>query len=248
MKCNSYGKNLRNVSNLLKVKAKDASPDASLTTQKKINKEIYEFLLYLLKQYTKSTSEYRTVLISSKQRDLLNDSNQFYLWMLSALKQIKGKMCVRNREELEEAVKEKEVASEGYLKKTKSCNLTNGIRSTLKVIQDMEDERVKSKVNKYEVEINKLLEENQQLKKRLEDCNHPYTTSIVRRALKLHNYIAEKCNSPLITDNDGPWEIVDSFTKQARTYIRMTEKNLSLIHICRCRRYAVCRSRWSPYH
>eukprot|EP00826_Nyctotherus_ovalis_P022414 TRINITY_DN17393_c0_g1_i2.p1 TRINITY_DN17393_c0_g1~~TRINITY_DN17393_c0_g1_i2.p1 ORF type:complete len:285 (+),score=29.29 TRINITY_DN17393_c0_g1_i2:382-1236(+) len=25
-------------------------------------------------------------------------------------------------------------------------------------------------------------------------------------------------------------------------------QNLSLIHICRCRRYAVCRSRWSPYH
>eukprot|EP00826_Nyctotherus_ovalis_P050650 TRINITY_DN6239_c0_g1_i1.p1 TRINITY_DN6239_c0_g1~~TRINITY_DN6239_c0_g1_i1.p1 ORF type:complete len:123 (-),score=46.03 TRINITY_DN6239_c0_g1_i1:7-375(-) len=24
--------------------------------------------------------------------------------------------------------------------------------------------------------------------------------------------------------------------------------NLSLIHICRCRRYAVCRSRWSPNH
>eukprot|EP00826_Nyctotherus_ovalis_P008030 TRINITY_DN12072_c0_g2_i1.p1 TRINITY_DN12072_c0_g2~~TRINITY_DN12072_c0_g2_i1.p1 ORF type:complete len:510 (+),score=105.61 TRINITY_DN12072_c0_g2_i1:61-1590(+) len=27
-----------------------------------------------------------------------------------------------------------------------------------------------------------------------------------------------------------------------------TSFNLSLIHICRCRRYAVCRSRWSPYH
>eukprot|EP00826_Nyctotherus_ovalis_P046953 TRINITY_DN5347_c0_g1_i2.p1 TRINITY_DN5347_c0_g1~~TRINITY_DN5347_c0_g1_i2.p1 ORF type:complete len:192 (-),score=35.70 TRINITY_DN5347_c0_g1_i2:20-595(-) len=25
-------------------------------------------------------------------------------------------------------------------------------------------------------------------------------------------------------------------------------EELSLIHICRCRRYAVCRSRWSPYH
>eukprot|EP00826_Nyctotherus_ovalis_P027124 TRINITY_DN21151_c0_g1_i2.p2 TRINITY_DN21151_c0_g1~~TRINITY_DN21151_c0_g1_i2.p2 ORF type:complete len:110 (+),score=16.90 TRINITY_DN21151_c0_g1_i2:196-525(+) len=25
-------------------------------------------------------------------------------------------------------------------------------------------------------------------------------------------------------------------------------QGLSLIHICRCRRYAVCRSRWSPYH
>eukprot|EP00826_Nyctotherus_ovalis_P061729 TRINITY_DN8812_c0_g1_i2.p1 TRINITY_DN8812_c0_g1~~TRINITY_DN8812_c0_g1_i2.p1 ORF type:complete len:229 (+),score=76.91 TRINITY_DN8812_c0_g1_i2:72-758(+) len=26
------------------------------------------------------------------------------------------------------------------------------------------------------------------------------------------------------------------------------DQELSLIHICRCRRYAVCRSRWSPYH
>ena len=24
--------------------------------------------------------------------------------------------------------------------------------------------------------------------------------------------------------------------------------DLSLIHICRCRRYSLCRSRWSPYH
>eukprot|EP00826_Nyctotherus_ovalis_P028310 TRINITY_DN2237_c0_g2_i8.p3 TRINITY_DN2237_c0_g2~~TRINITY_DN2237_c0_g2_i8.p3 ORF type:complete len:112 (-),score=23.31 TRINITY_DN2237_c0_g2_i8:24-359(-) len=31
-------------------------------------------------------------------------------------------------------------------------------------------------------------------------------------------------------------------------YARETLYNLSLIHICRCRRYAVCRSRWSPYH
>eukprot|EP00826_Nyctotherus_ovalis_P022544 TRINITY_DN17455_c0_g2_i1.p1 TRINITY_DN17455_c0_g2~~TRINITY_DN17455_c0_g2_i1.p1 ORF type:complete len:242 (-),score=30.30 TRINITY_DN17455_c0_g2_i1:15-740(-) len=30
---------------------------------------------------------------------------------------------------------------------------------------------------------------------------------------------------------------------------RLLERcDLSLIHICRCRRYAVCRSRWSPYH
>eukprot|EP00826_Nyctotherus_ovalis_P003154 TRINITY_DN10639_c0_g1_i4.p1 TRINITY_DN10639_c0_g1~~TRINITY_DN10639_c0_g1_i4.p1 ORF type:complete len:863 (-),score=194.43 TRINITY_DN10639_c0_g1_i4:27-2615(-) len=28
----------------------------------------------------------------------------------------------------------------------------------------------------------------------------------------------------------------------------LTSLWLSLIHICRCRRYAVCRSRWSPYH
>eukprot|EP00826_Nyctotherus_ovalis_P053041 TRINITY_DN6828_c0_g1_i1.p1 TRINITY_DN6828_c0_g1~~TRINITY_DN6828_c0_g1_i1.p1 ORF type:complete len:131 (+),score=23.66 TRINITY_DN6828_c0_g1_i1:67-459(+) len=30
--------------------------------------------------------------------------------------------------------------------------------------------------------------------------------------------------------------------------LMFTEIALSLIHICRCRRYAVCRSRWSPYH
>eukprot|EP00826_Nyctotherus_ovalis_P046272 TRINITY_DN5207_c0_g2_i1.p1 TRINITY_DN5207_c0_g2~~TRINITY_DN5207_c0_g2_i1.p1 ORF type:complete len:157 (+),score=52.94 TRINITY_DN5207_c0_g2_i1:67-537(+) len=28
---------------------------------------------------------------------------------------------------------------------------------------------------------------------------------------------------------------------------KAVQNNLSLIHICRCRRYAVCRSRWSPY-
>eukprot|EP00826_Nyctotherus_ovalis_P021666 TRINITY_DN17035_c0_g3_i3.p2 TRINITY_DN17035_c0_g3~~TRINITY_DN17035_c0_g3_i3.p2 ORF type:complete len:130 (-),score=19.36 TRINITY_DN17035_c0_g3_i3:13-402(-) len=31
-------------------------------------------------------------------------------------------------------------------------------------------------------------------------------------------------------------------------YSTSTHLVLSLIHICRCRRYAVCRSRWSPYH
>eukprot|EP00826_Nyctotherus_ovalis_P039006 TRINITY_DN3709_c0_g1_i4.p2 TRINITY_DN3709_c0_g1~~TRINITY_DN3709_c0_g1_i4.p2 ORF type:complete len:101 (+),score=18.48 TRINITY_DN3709_c0_g1_i4:180-482(+) len=30
--------------------------------------------------------------------------------------------------------------------------------------------------------------------------------------------------------------------------LKYTGNKLSLIHICRCRRYAVCRSRWSPYH
>eukprot|EP00826_Nyctotherus_ovalis_P021562 TRINITY_DN16989_c0_g1_i2.p1 TRINITY_DN16989_c0_g1~~TRINITY_DN16989_c0_g1_i2.p1 ORF type:complete len:195 (+),score=45.13 TRINITY_DN16989_c0_g1_i2:234-818(+) len=31
-------------------------------------------------------------------------------------------------------------------------------------------------------------------------------------------------------------------------YLIRNSNDLSLIHICRCRRYAVCRSRWSPYH
>eukprot|EP00826_Nyctotherus_ovalis_P010013 TRINITY_DN12656_c0_g1_i13.p1 TRINITY_DN12656_c0_g1~~TRINITY_DN12656_c0_g1_i13.p1 ORF type:complete len:283 (+),score=45.38 TRINITY_DN12656_c0_g1_i13:70-918(+) len=32
------------------------------------------------------------------------------------------------------------------------------------------------------------------------------------------------------------------------TSVEQRVYGLSLIHICRCRRYAVCRSRWSPYH
>ena len=32
------------------------------------------------------------------------------------------------------------------------------------------------------------------------------------------------------------------------TYKEYQEEVLSLIHICRCRRYSLCRSRWSPYH
>ena len=34
----------------------------------------------------------------------------------------------------------------------------------------------------------------------------------------------------------------------SRTFFAHSEMFLSLIHIWRCRRYAVCRSRWSPYH
>eukprot|EP00826_Nyctotherus_ovalis_P024920 TRINITY_DN19232_c0_g1_i1.p1 TRINITY_DN19232_c0_g1~~TRINITY_DN19232_c0_g1_i1.p1 ORF type:complete len:221 (-),score=30.04 TRINITY_DN19232_c0_g1_i1:10-672(-) len=37
-------------------------------------------------------------------------------------------------------------------------------------------------------------------------------------------------------------------TAIASTKITAMTSHLSLIHICRCRRYAVCRSRWSPYH
>ena len=32
------------------------------------------------------------------------------------------------------------------------------------------------------------------------------------------------------------------------SYINCSAAILSLIHICRCRRYSLCRSRWSPYH
>eukprot|EP00826_Nyctotherus_ovalis_P046572 TRINITY_DN5277_c0_g1_i6.p1 TRINITY_DN5277_c0_g1~~TRINITY_DN5277_c0_g1_i6.p1 ORF type:complete len:456 (-),score=75.07 TRINITY_DN5277_c0_g1_i6:20-1387(-) len=44
--------------------------------------------------------------------------------------------------------------------------------------------------------------------------------------------------------------IISNKEKNGRDNLIMIEEylKLSLIHICRCRRYAVCRSRWSPYH
>eukprot|EP00826_Nyctotherus_ovalis_P012304 TRINITY_DN13238_c0_g1_i1.p1 TRINITY_DN13238_c0_g1~~TRINITY_DN13238_c0_g1_i1.p1 ORF type:complete len:247 (-),score=57.15 TRINITY_DN13238_c0_g1_i1:8-748(-) len=40
---------------------------------------------------------------------------------------------------------------------------------------------------------------------------------------------------------------VSIIAKSLAKFFVITQE-LSLIHICRCRRYAVCRSRWSPYH
>ena len=37
-------------------------------------------------------------------------------------------------------------------------------------------------------------------------------------------------------------------TKNSEKQQKAPEKQLSLIHIWRCRRYSLCRSRWSPYH
>ena len=44
--------------------------------------------------------------------------------------------------------------------------------------------------------------------------------------------------------------VPQAFTPSLKLYYRhtCTLLGLSLIHIWRCRRYAVCRSRWSPYH
>eukprot|EP00826_Nyctotherus_ovalis_P022380 TRINITY_DN17376_c0_g2_i1.p1 TRINITY_DN17376_c0_g2~~TRINITY_DN17376_c0_g2_i1.p1 ORF type:complete len:204 (+),score=0.01 TRINITY_DN17376_c0_g2_i1:32-613(+) len=52
----------------------------------------------------------------------------------------------------------------------------------------------------------------------------------------------------------GTYKTLSDFEYYGRTVKNVSrnvfniKKSLSLIHICRCRRYAVCRSRWSPYH
>jgi hypothetical protein len=229
MKCNSSSKKtLKNSSILLKAKSKEeVNCDSLIAAQYKINKEVQEFIMWLIREHMKLNKETEAVISKGNQRGLLSDSNQFYLWVISSFKLIRENLnnsyaaIKAERDELVNQLQEK-AKDEVHLQKIQSCNLTNGIRSTLKVIQDMEDERVKSKVNKYEAEINDLLEENEQLKKRL---NNSHTTAIVHKVLKLHNYIAEKCEKPIINDYSNPWEVIDLFTKQTRMYIKMTEKN-----------------------
>eukprot|EP00826_Nyctotherus_ovalis_P027764 TRINITY_DN2172_c0_g1_i17.p2 TRINITY_DN2172_c0_g1~~TRINITY_DN2172_c0_g1_i17.p2 ORF type:complete len:221 (-),score=28.20 TRINITY_DN2172_c0_g1_i17:22-684(-) len=46
----------------------------------------------------------------------------------------------------------------------------------------------------------------------------------------------------------APIHIYEHIKDKKITSEQCIEYILSLIHICRCRRYAVCRSRWSPYH
>ena len=48
--------------------------------------------------------------------------------------------------------------------------------------------------------------------------------------------------------NFNSFSLLNKFLKFAFNPMFFDYKFLSLIHIWRCRRYAVCRSRWSPYH
>eukprot|EP00826_Nyctotherus_ovalis_P052269 TRINITY_DN6603_c0_g1_i4.p1 TRINITY_DN6603_c0_g1~~TRINITY_DN6603_c0_g1_i4.p1 ORF type:complete len:681 (+),score=237.15 TRINITY_DN6603_c0_g1_i4:384-2426(+) len=56
---------------------------------------------------------------------------------------------------------------------------------------------------------------------------------------KYKNARLQPINQPLVNGDGKQWE---------NPAVTRRQKYLSLIHICRCRRYAVCRSRWSPYH
>eukprot|EP00826_Nyctotherus_ovalis_P037469 TRINITY_DN3415_c0_g2_i4.p1 TRINITY_DN3415_c0_g2~~TRINITY_DN3415_c0_g2_i4.p1 ORF type:complete len:352 (-),score=49.97 TRINITY_DN3415_c0_g2_i4:22-1077(-) len=68
--------------------------------------------------------------------------------------------------------------------------------------------------------------------------------------------VAKRCSISLLVEKVFPMlktRLIKDISEHVRialaTAIPMySALILSLIHICRCRRYAVCRSRWSPYH
>eukprot|EP00826_Nyctotherus_ovalis_P037851 TRINITY_DN3491_c0_g1_i2.p1 TRINITY_DN3491_c0_g1~~TRINITY_DN3491_c0_g1_i2.p1 ORF type:complete len:311 (+),score=72.76 TRINITY_DN3491_c0_g1_i2:136-1068(+) len=68
------------------------------------------------------------------------------------------------------------------------------------------------------------------------------------RYLEAENY---KLQETLIDKNKDLVEkiaVIESLSVKLKEKVQKAQLELSLIHICRCRRYAVCRSRWSPYH
>eukprot|EP00826_Nyctotherus_ovalis_P002838 TRINITY_DN10570_c0_g1_i1.p1 TRINITY_DN10570_c0_g1~~TRINITY_DN10570_c0_g1_i1.p1 ORF type:complete len:293 (-),score=40.81 TRINITY_DN10570_c0_g1_i1:17-895(-) len=65
-----------------------------------------------------------------------------------------------------------------------------------------------------------------------------------------NNLITYQKDSIKVTIKQGLYFKLHTENETHKTYTLITQSPyiLSLIHICRCRRYAVCRSRWSPYH
>jgi len=120
-------------------------------------------------------------------------------------------------------------------RKSRSSSLSHGIRSTLKVLQTLEDERVKAKCENYEFEIEKLNSENKRLKEAInkKSENSEFIDQVIKRAQKLNNYIEEKFKKPK-TNSEKTWEIIDIFTRNARAYIRNSEKTEQNVNKLKC--------------
>eukprot|EP00826_Nyctotherus_ovalis_P059922 TRINITY_DN8375_c0_g1_i2.p1 TRINITY_DN8375_c0_g1~~TRINITY_DN8375_c0_g1_i2.p1 ORF type:complete len:217 (+),score=35.19 TRINITY_DN8375_c0_g1_i2:98-748(+) len=72
---------------------------------------------------------------------------------------------------------------------------------------------------------------------------NPFTEQHIQQLVKAPNvHIIPPVSKKLACGDIGVGGIADT------EVIYKTVINLSLIHICRCRRLLTCRSRWSPYH
>ena len=70
-------------------------------------------------------------------------------------------------------------------------------------------------------------------------------TALVAQGFDVRNFDKVGCGSDV---DQVQADILDRESLQSAMADRDMVIHLSLIHICRCRRYSLCRSRWSPYH
>lgn len=158
--------------------------------------------------------------------------------------ELKRKVC-QYKETIEDLQEQLNKINESIIKnarRSRSNSMsTGGIRSTLKALQTIEDEQNKVEPKKnYEAEIeenqktikNLLKEieiigkEKKEVESKLADfCENKQIEAILKRAVKLHNYIADKLTTSRIDYSPDPWKIVDLFTRQARAYIRKSENS-----------------------
>ena len=65
----------------------------------------------------------------------------------------------------------------------------------------------------------------------------------------IDNLKQQLANAPEGVDTSGLTDAIKKLADPGEEQVKIWFLlDLSLIHIRRCRRYAVCRSRWSPYH
>ena len=78
--------------------------------------------------------------------------------------------------------------------------------------------------------------------------NNPLTKVVKRFGNEFYDSL-NKVNTEFLQRPDIVNQLPDyKVISERLTYGPITALELSLIHIWRCRRYSLCRSRWSPYH
>eukprot|EP00826_Nyctotherus_ovalis_P031163 TRINITY_DN24879_c0_g1_i4.p1 TRINITY_DN24879_c0_g1~~TRINITY_DN24879_c0_g1_i4.p1 ORF type:complete len:268 (-),score=63.62 TRINITY_DN24879_c0_g1_i4:14-817(-) len=144
------------------------------------------------------------------------------------------------------ALQNKGVASENYSVRSNSLELVASA-AKMRVLD----------ASKYETQVTKILEE---LLKYVE--THELFVIVVKANPPLHKVCSNlpaklkeryeelfKMRKEKDSKENNEFTLVEPI-KMPREELKFgfLPEYLSLIHICRCRRYAVCRSRWSPYH
>ncbi len=149
----------------------------------------------------------------------------------------------RYKAKIEELQTQLDTINETVEKSARRANFhsvsSGGVRSTLKILQALEGEREKCRDEECEQKMKALRGENEELKREMgrnrntgKGCEKgeesEFAQAVVRRAVKLNNYIAEKFAGEKLDPEPAmgleTWRTLDRFTRQTRAYIRSAEK------------------------